>query len=179
MPSVPVLNPESFVFHVTADGSRSVLDTGASRSEIGSEPVPSLIKDLPPSVPSRVKELPSQVGFRFGNNQISHSQSQLHIPMHGLHGTVWVIVEVVPGSTPFLLSMKAMKCLGTQIDLEHSQVYLRRMQRPLAIYESRNGLLTVRFKDLCERPKRKECHLGQEVGCQPFHLKGNQRPSNS
>ena len=66
----------STAFHVTTDGSYAVLDTGASRSVIGSELVPSLLKNLSAEVCARVKEVPSHVGFRFGNNQVLYSKSQ-------------------------------------------------------------------------------------------------------
>ena len=59
----------------------AILDTGASRSVIGEDNIPSLMEQLPKPVRSRVKEKASHVAFRFGNNQIEYSYKQLHIPI--------------------------------------------------------------------------------------------------
>ena len=140
---------DSAIFHVTTDGSYAVLDTGASRSVIGSELVPSLLKDLPDHVRTRVREVPSNVGFRFGNNQVLHSQSQIQVPLSSSGKKTWLIIEIVPGATPFLLSIRAMKFLGAQIDLGNNEVYLKNLSKSLSIHENRNGLLTLRLRDLC------------------------------
>ena len=97
-----VESPQNIAYHAAVDGSYAVLDTGASRSVIGSELVPSLLKDLPAEVCSGIREAPSHVGFRFGNNEILHSHSQLQIPSLSGKKRVKLIVEVVPGTTPFL-----------------------------------------------------------------------------
>ena len=146
----PEWHPETqMAYAVVADGSFAILDTGASRSVIGSELVPSLLKDLPAASQALVKEKPSRVGFRFGNNQISYSHSQLQIPMIGNGKRIWLLIEVVPGATPFLMSIRAMKCLGAQIDLDTNQVFLKTLDRSLDIHESKNGLFMVRLSDLC------------------------------
>ena len=147
-----------FALTATTDGSFAVLDTGASRSVIGSELVHSLIKDLPAHVQQSVKQVPSQVGIRFGNNQVSYSHAQLRIPMYGPRKDIWLLVEVVKGSTPFLMSIHAMKCLGAQIDLNNSQVFLQTLQRSLHIHENDNGLFLIRLKDLCQyQPNLTNC----------------------
>ena len=51
----------------------AIVDTGASRSVIGIDHVPSMLKGLPQNVQESVRECPSKVGFRFGNNQIEYS----------------------------------------------------------------------------------------------------------
>ena len=50
---------------------KAILDTGASRSVIGRELVPGVLKQLPRKIRNQVREKPSRVGFRFGNNQDS------------------------------------------------------------------------------------------------------------
>eukprot|EP00435_Cladocopium_sp_Y103_P067100 s130_g29.t1 len=145
----PIREPEA-ALNVSADGSYAVLDTGASRSVIGSDLVPSLLKDLPAEVQKAVKQIPSNVGFRFGNNHVSYSHAQLRIPMMGHKKRVWLLVEVVKGSTPFLMSIHAMKCLGAQIDLSSNQVYLNTLQRSMNIHENNNGLYMVRLRELCQ-----------------------------
>ncbi len=166
----PVLKDRSTAFHVTTDGSYAVLDTGASRSVIGSELVPSLLKDLSAEVRARVKEVPSHVGFRFGNNQVLYSKSQLQVPLcHNGSKKIWLLVEVVKGLTPFLLSIHAMKRLGAQIDLESSQVYLRNLQRSIVIHENKNGLMSIRLQDLCDE-KFVKGKNNEQLICASQHL---------
>ena len=163
-------NDRSTAFHVTVDGSFAVLDTGASRSVIGSQLVPSLLKDLSAEIRAKVREVPSRVGFRFGNNEVLYSQYQVQIPLCQNKGKrIWLIVEVVKGLTPFLLSIHAMKCLGAQIDLEKSQVYLRNLQRSIAIHENKNGLMSVRLQDLCDAKFGRE-NCKEQTICASQHL---------
>ena len=166
----PLLKDRSTAFHVTTDGSYAVLDTGASRSVIGSELVPSLLKDLSAEVRARVKEVPSHVGFRFGNNQVLYSKSQLQVPLcHSGSKKIWLLVEVVKGLTPFLLSIHAMKRLGAQIDLESSQVYLRNLKRSIVIHENKNGLMSIRLQDLCDE-KFVKGQNNEQLICASQHL---------
>ena len=79
---------------------------------------PSMLKELPQHVRDSIKECPSRVGFRFGNNQIEYSFKQLQIPIQTSGKRIWLLIEVVPKATPFLLSIQTMKYLGAVIDLE-------------------------------------------------------------
>jgi len=170
---------DSAAFHVTTDGSYAVLDTGAGRSVIGSELVPSLLKDLSASVRTRVKEVPSHIGFRFGNNQVLYSQSQIQVPLSSPGSRTWLVIEVVPGATPFLLSIRAMKCLGAQIDLEKNEVYLKNLSRSLAIHESRNGLFTIRLRELCTSHNEHTCHDDRQTIYHSQHIdSSDQKDSN-
>ena len=134
----------------------AILDTGASRSVIGDANLPKLMNQLPPVVRSRVKEQASRVAFRFGNNQIEHSYKQVHIPIDNKKIRMWLIIEVVPKQTPFLLSIQTMKRLGTVIDLHHSTCFLKSMNRSVKLHEGKTGLLMINVKDLCQEAV--ECH---------------------
>ena len=121
----------------------AIIDTGASRSVIGNDLV------LPMSIRQQVREQPSKVGFRFGNNQVSYSFKQLQIPLvYGKH-RIWLLVEVVPKATPFLLSIKTMKSLGANIDLSQNTCFLKTLQRSLPLKENSNGLFMIDIADLC------------------------------
>ena len=127
----------------------AIVDTGASRSVIGIDHVPSMLKGLPQNVQKSVRECPSKVGFRFGNNQIEYSFKQIQIPIETSTKRIWLLIEVVPKATPFLLSIQTMKFLGAVIDLGKQQCYLKNLGRSLNLYESKNGLFLVRIQDLC------------------------------
>ena len=146
---------------------------------IGSELVPSLLTDLPANVRIRVKEVPSNIGFRFGNNQVLYSQSQIQVPLSSPGKKTWLVIEVVPGATPFLLSIRAMKCLGAQIDLGKNEVYLKNLSRSLAIHESRNGLFTIRLRDLCTGHSGHTCHDDRQTIHHSQHIdSSDQKDSN-
>ena len=128
----------------------AIIDTGASRSVIGNDLVPAVLEKLPSNIRGMVREQPSKVGFRFGNNQVSYSFKQLQIPLiHGKH-RIWLLIEVVPKATPFLLSIKAMKSLGANIDLSQNTCFLKNLQRSLPLRENSNGLFMIDISDLCQ-----------------------------
>ena len=128
----------------------AILDTGASRSVIGELHLPKLMSQLPEPVRSRVKEKASRIAFRFGNNQIEYSYKQVHIPIDQGKIRMWLIVEVVPRGTPFLLSIQTMKRLGTVIDLQSNSCFLRSLNKAVQLFEGRTGLLMIRIQDLCQ-----------------------------
>ena len=132
----------------------AILDTGASRSVIGIEHVPSVLRKLPPNIREQIREVPSQIGFRFGNNQVEYSFKQLQIPLEHGQQRIWLLVEVVPKATPFLLSIKAMKSLGASIDLENNTCYLKKLNRSLPLRENTNGLFVIDMFDLCRNPDK-------------------------
>ena len=132
----------------------AILDTGASRSVIGNDHVPSVLGKLPASIRAQVRECPSKVGFRFGNNQIAYSFKQLQIPLMHQKQRIWLLIEVVPKATPFLLSIKTMKSLGAHIDLSQNTCYLQTLNRSLPLKENQNGLIVIDMADLCQPPEK-------------------------
>ena len=147
----------------------AILDTGASRSVIGDDVLPSLLKSLPQDVRKLTYETPSKVGFRFGNNQITHSFKQVRIPILRPRQRIWLVIEVVPNATPFLLSIQTMKTLGAQIDLSTNECYLSKLNRSLSLRESSNGLYLIDMKELCIESS--VCH---HAG----HFSAKKEPSN-
>jgi len=59
----------------------AIIDTGASHSGIGRNHVPAILRKLPASIRQMVREQSSNIGFRFGNNQMLSSFKQLQIPL--------------------------------------------------------------------------------------------------
>ena len=83
------------------------------------------------------------------NNQVTYSQKQVHIPIFTATQKIWIVIEVVPAATPFLLSIQAMKMLGAQINLSNNHCYLTRIDRQLNLQESKNGLYLISMSELC------------------------------
>ena len=128
----------------------AIIDTGASRSVIGNDLVPAVLEKLPMSIRQQVRENSrAKLVFVCGNNQVSYSFKQLQIPLvYGKH-RIWLLVEVVPKATPFLLSIKTMKSLGANIDLSKNTCFLKTLQRSLPLKENSNGLFMIDIADLC------------------------------
>ena len=138
----------------------AILDTGASRSVIGEDNLPMLLGQLPITVRDRVKDRASRVAFRFGNNQIEYSYKQIHIPIEFRKTRMWLIVEVVPKATPFLLSIQTMRQLGAVIDLQKSSCHLKALNRNIPLHEAKTGLLMIRMQDLCNPEPNVESIFG-------------------
>ena len=159
---------------------QAILDTGASRSVIGRDLVPGVLKQLPRKIRQQVRERPSRVGFRFGNNQISYRDSQIQIPIYTQSKRYWILIEVVPKATPFLISIKTMKSLGAQLDLQENTCYLKELKRSLPLHENKNGLYMISIQDLCCAPQFDEpnqnltmeiCAAAPEVQVPSFQTK--------
>jgi len=72
-----------------------------------------------------------------------------------------------------------MKCLGAQIDLEKNEVYLKNLSRSLAIHESRNGLFTIRLRELCTSHNEHTCHDDRQTIYHSQHIdSSDQKDSN-
>ena len=126
------------------------MDTGASRSVIGSENLPSMMQLLDPATRDRVKEKLSRIVFRLGNNQIEHSFKQIWIPIRSEKHQIWLIVEVVPKHTPFLLSIQTMRKLGAVLNLEKNTCFLQTLGRSIPMRVGKTGLLMISMADLCQ-----------------------------
>ena len=94
---------------------------------------------------------------------------QLQIPL--VHGKlrIWLLIEVVPKATPFLLSIKAMKSLGAVIDLVHESCFLQTIQRSLPLRENANGLFVIDVADLCQssQPELEAVHVTSSLSQLP------------
>lgn len=130
----------------------AILDTGASRCIIGEKVLQQLRQHLPPEIDSQVKQVPSSVTFRFGNNQSLTSSYRIQIPLLRQDNTprkLWLAIEVVPGSTPFLFSKKAFKQLGGILDTTKDQCIMQRLNRVFSLEHSKTDLYLLDITKLC------------------------------
>ena len=103
----PPLEPVFFVDH----GSIAILDTGASKSVIGKRRLEQLIISLPQEFARKISWQKSETIFRFGNNGTLSSLGAVFMPF----GKGWLKIEVVDGTTPFLLSNAFLKAVSADI----------------------------------------------------------------
>ena len=132
----------------------AIVDTGASRSVIGSENLPQMMQLLNPATRARAKEKASCIGFRFGNNQIEYSFKQVWIPIRNGAQQTWLVIEVVPKSAPFLLSIQTMRKLGAVLDLQQGTCFLQTLGKAIPLKQGTTGLLMISLADLCQKPTK-------------------------
>ena len=103
----PSLEPILFV----DQGVSAILDTGASKSVIGKERLEQLVSHLPREIVKKMSWQKSETVFRFGNNGTLSSLGSVFFPF----GPRWLKIEVVEGTTPFLLSNAFLKSVEADI----------------------------------------------------------------
>jgi hypothetical protein len=91
-------NDEQILF--ASHGTHGILDTGATKTVMGSNQVPELLQQLHPEIRKRTYRCKCKITFRFGSEGTLDSQHAIVIPL----GQVGLKIAVVPGGTPLLLS---------------------------------------------------------------------------
>ena len=94
--------------YFASHGSFGIVDSGASKTVIGSNLLAEMIRNLSSSVREKVYRCKSSMVFRFGNQGTLKSECAMVIPL----GPFQLKVAVVPGNTPFLLSNTLMRALS-------------------------------------------------------------------
>ena len=105
---------EQSVFVATV-GAEGVLDTGASRTVVGSGRVRDMLQGLPAECRREVRQVKSDITFRFGNSGTLSAKHALLLPAAG---STWVRVEIVPGDTPLLISNRLLRHLDAVIHVK-------------------------------------------------------------
>ena len=127
---------KAFISSSGLSPNHGILDTGATKTVIGSELVKDLLDSLEPVIRKKVSRCPCQVTFRFGNLSTLQSQQALVIPIGNLN----LKVAVVPGLTPFLLSNTLMRALKAKIDTCDHLLESPYLPRPVPLMLTQKGL---------------------------------------
>ena len=90
-----------------------IVDTGATKTVIGSGFVANLLAALRPEVRRQVQRCRCSVVFRFGNQGTLESKHVLVAPI----GPLKLKIAIVPGQTPFLLSNALLRAIGATVDV--------------------------------------------------------------
>ena len=147
-------NPEShdcekilFATHKTL----GVLDTGATKTVIGSDFVADLLENLSSDSRKLVKRCRCSIAFRFGNQATLESTHALIIPI----GKLMLKVAIVPGRTPFLVSNTLVRALKASIDAERDVLISRSLACEVPLKLTSKGLYLIDINDLI--------HAGQKA----------------
>ena len=127
-------------------GANGILDTGATKTVIGSQLIASFLKDLSPELRARVTRGPCSVLFRFGNQGTLMSQHAMHVPL----GPLLLRIAVVPGRTPLLLSNTLMRVLKASLNMESHQLISPHARQPVPLKLSPKGLYLMNVDDLAK-----------------------------
>ena len=134
----------ALVAHDYSHKAEGVLDSGATKTVIGSQLVGSLLKALDPSVRSQVSRSTCQVTFRFGNMNTLDAHQALVVPV----GPLNLHIAIVPGNTPFLISNTLMRTLKAIVDTEHHLLHSPLFHKPVKLKLSPRGLFLLDINDL-------------------------------
>eukprot|EP00435_Cladocopium_sp_Y103_P014769 s1455_g3.t1 len=151
MPDVRVPAPVSMLAHdelamFSSHETFGILDTGATKSVIGSDLIPDLIKGLNPKIRQRLSRCKCSVTFRFGNQGTLDSNSALVIPI----GNLGLKISIVQGQTPLLLSNTLLRTLKAQVDIAKQCLQSPLLKKPIKLHLNSRGLFLLDVNDLAE-----------------------------
>ncbi|CAL1136285.1 unnamed protein product [Cladocopium goreaui] len=127
-------------------GSFGILDTGATKSVIGSALVPELLRSLHPKVRNKVQRCKCSVTFRFGNQGLLDSNHAIVIPI----GNLGLKIAVVQGHTPLLLSNTLLRALKSSVDISSSSLHSPVFGKPIKLHLNSRGLFLVDLNELVQ-----------------------------
>ena len=134
--------PAMFSSHETF----GILDTGATKSVIGSDLIPDLIQGLNPKIRQRLFRCKCSVTFRFGNQGTLDSKTALVIPL----GNLGLKISIVQGQTPLLLSNTLLRTLKAQVDVAQQLLQSPMLKRSIRLKLNPRGLFLVDVNELAE-----------------------------
>ena len=139
-----ISEPELIFF--ASHGSCGILDTGATKSVVGSKLLPSLIESLPAEIQKQLFRTNCDITFRFGNQGTLDSQQALVIPLQSLG--LGLKIAIVKGETPLLLSNTLIRTLKASIDTERQVLSSPLLTHDVHLKLSPKGLYMLDVKDL-------------------------------
>lgn len=139
---------EAETFNVVSDHGPSfgILDTGATKTVMGSNLIKPLLDSLHDEVRKRVRRSSCQITFRFGNLQTLDSTQALVIPIGHLH----LKIAIVPGNTPFLLSNTLIRALKAVTDFHNRWFMSPMLKETIPLVLSPKGLFLIDINMLSE-----------------------------
>ena len=136
-----------------SQGPCGVLDLGASKTVIGSECLPELIRSLDASTRQGLRRTSCNITFRFGNQATLTSQHAIVLPLGNL---MWKIA-VVPGGTPFLISNTLMRALKAQINCDTRTLTSPMLHVPVGLTLTSRGLFLLDVNQLVKSANAMRC----------------------
>eukprot|EP00435_Cladocopium_sp_Y103_P049233 s274_g14.t1 len=136
--------PEMILF--TTHGTKGILDTGATKSVIGSKLLPAFIESLPAEVRKQLFRTKCEITFRFGNAGTLDSQQALVIPLQSIG--LGLKIAIVDGETPLLLSNTLVRTLRASINSEQQVLSSPFLHSDVKLQLTPKGLYMLDIRDL-------------------------------
>ena len=136
-------------------GADGILDTGATKTVIGSHLIASFLGALSPALRAQVTRGPCNVLFRFGNQGTLSAKHAMHVPL----GPLTLRIAVVPGHTPLLLSNTLMRVLPASINMEEQQLDSPHARHPVKLKLTPKGLYLISVDDLAKALREERLHV--------------------
>ena len=162
-----------------SQGAEGVLDTGATKTVIGSRLISDFLKHLRDDVRKTVSRSPCDVTFRFGNQGTLRSEQALVLPLGELH----LRIAIVPGYTPLLISNTLIRTLRSTIHTQQPCLESPYIDGPVPLRLTTKGLYVLDLNCLaCRMMESKRptgsTYLAEEVP-QTGADAGSELPSRS
>ena len=132
--------------YFSTHGTCGILDTGATKSVIGSKLLPSLLESLPDQIREQLHRTTCAITFRFGNQGTLDSQQALVIPFKSIG--LGLKIAIVPGETPLLLSNTLVRTLKASIDSDRECLSSPFFRHAVKLQLSARGLYMLDLNDL-------------------------------
>ena len=160
---------EAKAFNVSGDlssrASFGILDTGATKTVIGSHLIKGLLDSLCPEVRKKIGRCACNITFRFGNLSTLESQHALVIPL----GRLKLKIAVVPGKTPFLLSNTLARALKAQIDTDQLMMKSPFLKQGINLHLTPKGLFLIDINQLALQAECRNMATIHETFCRQDH----------
>ena len=139
-------------------GTHGTLDSGASKTVIGSQHVAELIDGLNEVIRSKITRVKCAVTFKIGNEGTLQSTQALVLPI----GPLKLKIAVVPGGTPFLVSNTLLRALRAIINCQTKTVSSPMLQREIPLELSSKGLFLIDINAVAMAAKPTLDQLGSQ-----------------
>jgi hypothetical protein len=168
-------------------GTHGILDTGATKTVMGSNQVTEMLQQLHPEIRKRTYRCQCKITFRFGNEGTLDSQHAIVIPI----GQVGLKVAIVPGGTPLLLSNSLLRTLKAQVDVSRKVLISPFLKKPVSLNLNGRGLFLVDINELALSSRATgptaetfmhdalDAKSVQETGSSPARLRSHVEPENT
>jgi len=143
--------PPTEIMFATHD-TWGILDTGATKTVMGSDHIKEFLEGLNPTIKDHVKRCSCEVLFRFGNQGTLKSSQALVLPVGGMR----LKIAVVKGATPFLISNTLLRALGALIDTQNHQLKIPKFNANINLKLTSKGLYLIdmnKLTDIAPIPK--------------------------
>lgn len=152
-------------------GSCGVLDSGATKTVIGSQHVADLIAGFDHDIRGQLKRSTCSITFRFGNQGTLDAKQSLIVPL----GKLLLQIAIVPGATPFLISNSLIRDLKCTVDANRQEVRSPMLKEAVPLELTSRGLFLIDLNRVARAPTIElknpimtyhhsdECHTSENI----------------